>query len=336
MIRFIKFLISLVAAAVILVYCLSVGVFETTFLETYHIVVDILTDNMKDEIPHDVVFYLRLPRMVMAFLAGMGLGVCGCVMQAMLRNPLADPYILGISSGASLGAVVAIVLGISQFFGMDAVGLAAFVGAISISACIIILGQAFRRNTGLSLLLLGVAINGVCSACVSLIITLYADTENIRSIIFWLMGSLTNAAWPDIQTVLPVVLVMAILFVSQYRSLNLMLLGDEAAITLGKDLTRARQIYILMVAVMIGGIVNKVGMIGFVGLIVPHFCRAVVGNNHVYLVPMAAVFGGVFLVFADVCGKMLLTSGEMPIGIIVSILGSPLLLYILSRRFGSE
>lgn len=336
MIRAVKCFLSLGLAVLILVWCLSVGVVDISWLDTGRIAIDILFNELKDEIPHDVIYYLRLPRLVLAFEVGMGLALAGCIMQAVLRNPLADPYILGISSGASLGAVAAIVLGLSQVAGLEAVGFFAFVGAVAVSTFIIGLGQILYRNSSLSLLLLGVAINGVCSACVSLIITLFGDTENIRSILFWMMGSLTNASWETIEFLALVVLPLSFLFLTQYRSLNLMLLGDEAAITLGKNLTRVRQGCILMVAVMVGALVNSVGMVGFVGLIVPHFCRAVVGSNHLYLVPMAAVMGGVFLVFADVCGKLLVTAGEMPIGIVASIIGAPLLLYILSGRFGSD
>ena len=335
MIKFGKISLIIFITIIILILCLSVGVVKIDFLQTADILKNLILNKPENSILNDVIYYFRLPRFITALIVGSSLAVCGCVMQAVLCNPLAEPYILGISSGASLGAVIGILLDITQIFYFDSIGIFSFIGAVTVSLIIVVLNNIFYKNNTFSLLLSGIALNGVCSACVSLLITLYSDAEKIQNITFWLMGNLGNANWGNLKILSLIALISIVFFCSRFRVLNMMLFGDNIAVTLGKNLGKARQVYIIVIAILIGMIVYNVGMIGFVGLIVPHLCRQVVGSNHLYLVPFSAITGGIFLVFADLCSKLLLYEGEIPIGIIVSVIGSPVFLYMLySPKYG--
>src|SRR5699024_8123082 len=228
----------------------------------------------------DIVWYIRLPRIILAVGVGMGLSVSGVVMQAIVKNPLADPFILGISSGASLGATLAIMLGVGISFGPNYVGIAAFIGAFVISLLVISMSNVNGRSNSIKLLLSGMALSTLSSSFSSFIVYFSENKQGIKDITYWLMGSLAGANWENIRLVLPIVLISTIFFITQYRTLNLMLLGDDVSITLGKDLHLYRILYLLIASLMVGLIVYSSGIIGFVGLIIPHIMRKM-GRAHV-------------------------------------------------------
>ena len=192
---------------------------------------------------HDVVWLIRLPRVLLALAVGMALSVCGVVMQAIVQNPLADPYVLGISSGASLGATLAIMLGVGGFLGGNSVGVPAFIGAMVTSFAVIAIANMGGKATSAKLILAGMAVSAVCSAFSNFVIYITNDKNAATEVMKWTMGSLAGASWSRVGVMLPVTLICVIIFWTQYRNLNLMLLGDDVSITLGTDLHRLRTFY---------------------------------------------------------------------------------------------
>ena len=279
---------------------------------------------------HDVVWLIRLPRILLALAVGMGLSVCGVVMQAVVKNPLADPYVLGISSGASLGATLAILLGVGAFFGGNFVGIMAFLGALAASFAVIFLANLGGRANAGKLVLTGMAISSVCSAFSSFTIYLADSSDATAQVTYWTMGSLANTKWSEIQVILPVMIVGTLIFWSQFR--NLMLLGDETSITLGTDLHRVRMFYMALSSIMVGFAVYAAGMIGFVGLIIPHVIRMFFGTDHKKMIPLCALAGAIFLIWADVACRSILKNSEIPVGILVSMIGAPCFIYLMIRR----
>ena len=310
-------------------------------------VVSAVYDSLRSSVPidapgqgplHDIVWLLRMPRILMAACIGAGLATSGVIMQAIVKNPLADPYILGVSSGASLGATAAILLGIGVSLGENFVGISAFIGAFAISLAIVFIANMGGRANAVKLLLAGMALSAVCSAFSSFIVYFANDKDGIQSITYWLMGSMAGAKWSTLQVMIPMSMVIPLFFYTQSKILNLMLLGDDTAITLGVDLHRYRQTYLLVSALLVGFAVYAAGMIGFVGLIVPHVSRMLVGADHRRLLPIAALSGAIFLVWADVLCRVIIPQTELPIGILISMIGAPCFIYLMVKRtygFGS-
>lgn len=281
---------------------------------------------------HDVVWIIRFPRVILALCVGMGLAVCGVVMQAVVKNPLADPYILGISSGASLGATIGVLFGFGALFGANSVGVMAFLGAMGTSFLVLFIANIGGRSNAGKLILAGMAVSSVCSAIGNFAIYIVNNKNATSEIMFWTMGSLAGAKWQRVAVLLPVIFIGTLIFWSQFRNLNLMLLGDEASITLGTDLHRARNLYMILSSLMVGFAVYAAGTIGFVGLIIPHAVRMIFGTDHRRLVPLCALVGAIFLIWADVGCRVILKNSEMPIGILVSIIGAPCFIYLMVRR----
>lgn len=281
---------------------------------------------------HDIVWQLRLPRIVLAAAVGAGLASSGVIMQAIVKNPLADPYILGISSGASLGATAAILLGIGAFMGENFIGLAAFAGAFAISLLVLFISNLGGRSNSVKLLLAGMALSAVCSAFSSFIVYFANNKEGMQTIAYWMMGSFSGAKWDNLIVIVPIVIVAVLFFWSQSRILNLMLLGDESALTLGTDLHVYRQFYLLISSIIVGFVVYAAGTVGFVGLIVPHVIRMLVGTDHKRLVPVTALAGAFFLVVADTLCRILIPGAELPIGILVAMIGAPCFVYLMVKR----
>ena len=280
----------------------------------------------------DVVWLIRMPRIVLAIAVGAGLSVVGIVMQAIVKNPLADPYILGVSSGASLGATLAVVLGIGSVFGSNSLGIMGFIGAFGVSILVLMISNIGARSNSIKLLLAGMALSSVCSSFSSFLVYISDDSQKLKTITFWLMGSLAGAKWNEIIIILPVIILGTIFFITQYRTLNLMLLGDEVSITLGTDLHKFRIIYLVITSLMIGLLVYVSGMIGFVGLIIPHIVRIIFGTDHKKIIPITALLGSIILIWSDVISRILIKGTEIPIGIVISIIGAPLFIWLMIKK----
>lgn len=281
---------------------------------------------------HDVVWIIRFPRVVLAIAIGMALSISGVVMQAIVKNPLADPYILGISSGASLGATFAIMLGFGAVLGGNFVGVMAFIGALLVSFGVLLLANIKGSATSSKLILAGMALSAVCSSFSNFIIYIANDKTGMQSVTYWLLGSLAGAKWETNIVILPVVIIACIFFWSRYRVLNLMLLGDDVSITLGTDLHKPRHIYLIITSIMIGLSVYCAGVIGFVGLIIPHAVRMLFGTDHKKLIPISALVGAIFMICADALSRIVIPNSEMPIGILISMIGAPVFIYLMVKR----
>lgn len=281
---------------------------------------------------HDVVWLMRFPRTLLAILVGIGLSLVGIVMQAIVKNPLADPYILGVSSGASLGATAGVLLGIGALFGQNGVSMCAFIGAFAVSILVQVISNIGGRANSTKLLLAGMALSAVCSAFSNAIVYFASDLEGIKTVSFWTMGSLAGANWNMLGLLTIIIILGTIFFITQSRILNLMLLGDEVAITLGTNLHRFRMVFLLISALIVGVIVYASGMIGFVGLLIPHISRMFCGTDHKRLIPIACLTGSIFLVWSDLLSRVVIPNNELPIGILISMIGAPFFVYMMIRR----
>ncbi len=280
----------------------------------------------------DIVWLIRLPRTILAIGVGMGLSVTGLIMQAIVKNPLADPYILGVSSGASLGATLAILLGVGSSLGPNFIGVSAFIGAFLVSILVLAMANINGESNATRLLLSGMALSTLASAFSSFVVFFAKNKDGIRTVTFWLMGSLSSATWDSVRLITPIILLSSLFFASQYRTLNLMLLGDSVSITLGKDLHRYRIAYLLVASLNIGLVVYAAGTIGFVGLIIPHLVRMIFGTDHKKIILITGLTGSLFLIWMDVLARVIIPSGEMPIGILISIIGAPVFIYLMVRK----
>ncbi len=282
----------------------------------------------------DIIWYIRLPRALMSLLIGAGLAMCGVVMQASVQNPLADPYILGISSGGALGATFAILIGfgISGVLGQVGIALWAFIGAFLAAFFVIIISGIGGKVTSTKIVLAGMVINALCNAFSNFIVYFANNAEGIKTVTFWTMGSLASATWNKIPLVSISVIFATIFFLMQGRILNTMMMGNETAVTLGISLNRYLRIYTLVSALVTGIMVANCGTIGFVGLIIPHMVRGVVGSDHNKLLPVSILFGSVFLIWADIIARTLIAQSELPIGIITALIGAPLFMYMLVKK----
>lgn len=276
-----------------------------------------------------VLFAIRFPRVVLGMLVGAGLAVSGTAMQGLFRNPLADPGLLGISSGASLAVAATIVLNINVF-GIYTLPLAAFLGSIIAIAVIYSLAQQDRKTNIATMLLAGIAINALCGSGTGLFTFLSTD-EQLRTITFWQMGSFGGASWSAVTSAAPWIILCVALMPLMANSLNALLLGESNARHLGVPVEVVKWIIVVLIGLGVGAGVAVSGMIGFVGLVVPHLVRMFVGPNHRIVLPASALLGSLLLVLADLLARTVVVPLELPIGIVTSMLGGPFFLYLLLK-----
>lgn len=283
-----------------------------------------------------IVWRVRMPRVLLAALVGAGLALVGVAMQAMVRNPLADPYLLGVSSGASVGAVSVIAFGALAFAGELALPLGAFGGALAACMAVYFLAYANGRLQASRLILGGVAIAYCLGGITSLIVLTADQRELANSVLTWTLGSLAGTRWDELGLPAALLVVGAALLLTQARSLNALLSGEESAATLGVDTTRTRRWLFVLVSLVTGVLVALTGPIGFVGLIVPHVTRMLVGAEHRSVLPVAALTGAIFLVWVDVFSRITFAPAEVPVGVITSLLGGPFFVWMLCRKNARE
>lgn len=276
-----------------------------------------------------IIFDIRLPRIVLAVVVGCALGGSGAVSQGLLRNPLADPYIIGISTGAALGAVAAMVSGAQIYFGMFALPVFAFCGAVATAFLVMKLAGGTDERAVYTLVIAGVAVSAFLNAVMSMLIL--AFDRNLGRMLNWMMGSFARSGWVEIMVVIfPISIGLFVMLIFS-RDLNAMLFGDETAHHLGVRTLRVRRILTVAMAVTVGSAVAASGTIGFVGLMVPHMVRLVVGPDHRLLIPMSAITGASFLLVADTIARVLIAPGEIPVGIVTAFFGGPFFIWLLMR-----
>jgi len=278
-----------------------------------------------------IVLDIRLPRVILAGLVGAALAVAGATYQGLFRNPLADPYLIGVAQGAALGAVVGFLLP-SQWhnIGFGIIPLLAFFGALASTAIVYSLARVGKTLPVTTLILAGVALGALLASIVSYLII--SSGEQIHGIMFWLMGSFSLSQWSEAWTVLPYVLLGAIIIVLYARPLNLMQLDEEQAQQLGINVERLKLILLAAATLITAAAVSFVGIIGFVGIIIPHAVRLIWGADHRFLLPLSVLTGAIFLILADLVARTALAPTEIPIGVITAICGAPFFLYLLRRR----
>ena len=277
-----------------------------------------------------ILLNLRLPRILLACLVGAALSVVGTSFQGIFKNPMADPFVLGVSSGAALGATIAMVfLSGTHFFGMSFVAFNAFIGAIITTFLVYNIARVGTKVPVATLLLAGIAINYLLSSIISLLMTFNSD--NIEKIVMWTMGSFSTAGWNEV-ILLFIIIVPSILFIFTFsRDLNIMLLGEDSARSLGIDVNGFKKYIFIISTLMVAAVVSVSGIIGFVGLIVPHAIRMIFGSDNRVVIPFSALGGAIFLIICDTLARVIVPPSEIPVGIITSIFGVPFFIYLLYR-----
>ena len=283
-----------------------------------------------------ILFDIRLPRICLAILIGAILAISGAVMQGLFRNPLAAPSLIGVSSGASVGASVVIVLAgawlqSNTALGLSLVAVGAFIGSFLVTVLVYRLSTSALGTSVTTMLLAGIAVSALAGA-VSGLLSYYADNEMLRQISIWQMGNLSTANWQRVLVLAVVAILVLSLFPRESKSLNALLLGESEARHLGIDVQQVKRKLILLTTLGIGTAVAIGGMIGFVGLIVPHFVRLLIGPDHRWLLPASALAGGVLLLLADTIARIIIAPTELPTGILTAILGAPFFIMLLVQQ----
>jgi iron complex transport system permease protein len=278
-----------------------------------------------------IFFHLRLSRAILAFLVGASLSLSGAILQGYFQNPMAGPFVVGVSSGASFGAVLALFLGLNMsVFGLSLQSVFAFGSGLAIVTLVYLLSQKkgiFKVET---LLLTGIAAGALASSLTSFLI--FVRSESFEQAVFWLLGSFHLAEWTQVRLLLPQFILCFVICLWLAKDMNLLVLGDETAQSLGCPVKRTRIIFLVISTLLASSSVSVSGIIGFVGLIVPHWVRILIGPDHRRLFFFASLLGGIFLMFCDLLARTVLPGSELPIGIITAVIGAPFFIYLLTQR----
>lgn len=327
-------LVGALAVALLVAVAIAIGI------GTVHVpvgqVIDVIAARVQgnpigvDALTDQIVWEFRTPRVLLAAVAGAGLSLAGVCLQTLVRNPLADPYVFGVSSGASLGAVIAMTAGAGAVAAIGVAG-SAFVGALVSMLVVFVLAQRGGRLLGSSLVLAGVAIAYLGSALTGFI-QLQADPSELRGVMFWLLGSVAGASWSALTIPALATTICALVLATQARPMNALSTGDNAAAGLGVNVNHLRIMLLIISSLLTAAVVSSAGGIGFVGLIVPHAVRLVVGPDHRKVIPVSLLTGAVFLVLVDLVTRTIDRPNEIPIGIITAALGAPFFLALLRGR----
>lgn len=315
----------------------SIGPVKVSFTDVWSVIlanVNILDMESLGVEPNiqNIVLKLRLPRVILGAIVGGGLALSGVSMQAFTKNPLADPYVLGISSGASAGAVLAVLTSVFNVFGVFSIPIGAFIGALTSIILVYTLSKSKDGVLPIRLILVGVAVSSLFSALTNYVVFNAENEAGIRNATFWMMGGLAGTKW--IYILVPGIALIAslIIMLIYSNSLNAMLMGENTASVLGIDVKRVKNIIIVVSALLTGSVVAVSGSIGFVGLIIPHVVRSFVGSNHIKVIPVAVLVGAIFLVWADVLARVIVAPSDLPIGIITALCGAPFFIWLVKKN----
>ncbi|MCG6917853.1 MAG: iron ABC transporter permease [Deltaproteobacteria bacterium] len=321
---------SFLLLVILIVVCLLSFTVGPAELDLRAVLAEMLGKSRLVEMGRTILFRIRMPRVLLGGLVGAILAVGGVVFQALLRNPLAEPFILGVSGGAGFGAIIGILFGWALFPGVSAV---AFVGGLFTIGLIMAMARGrFRIHTN-TLLLSGVIVNAFFSAAIMFLISVTKD-HRIHNVFHWLMGDFGLSTFKEILFLGPFLLVGFVLILAAARSLNLMAIGEETALYLGVQVEYVKKSLLILTSVMVSAAVCVSGIIGFVGLIIPHVLRLVLGSDHRLLLPASLLFGASFLIFCDMLARAVTSQGELPVGVITAICGGPFFIYLLRRHRG--
>ena len=322
--------------SVILGLCLLIVATASLFIGTADVslskLVGLVTGTLSPEDPARLILLkIRLPRIALAGMVGFSLSLGGVVFQALLRNPLADPFILGVSSGAAFGAILGIFLGFTFTLGVPSLS---FAGALITVYLVLAIGTRRMGMESSSILLTGVIINAFFTAIIMFFISTSGDSR-LHAMLYWLYGDLSQSRLGPLALLVPVVAVASAVLFGYSKDLNLLTAGEENAFQMGVDVEKTKRICLLTVSLMIGLTVSLSGLIGFVGLILPHLARMVFGSDHRLLIPAASLGGAIFLIAADTLARTIISPSELPVGVITAFLGAPFFIFLLKTR-GSQ
>lgn len=332
------FFVGLVILALTIMLVANLGVVQVPWEQSLKIILNrlpvvkqLISMGDIDQTAQIIILNLRLPRVLLAALVGAGLAVTGAVFQGIFKNPLADPYVLGLSSGAALGAALTMTWGTTNLSsGWGLVTVNAFIGAIGTGWLVYSIARIGHRISGVTLLLTGTAVNILLTALISLIMTF--KREQIERIVMWTMGSVATADWNEVRMLLLIVLSGAGIIYFFAKDLNMMLLGDESAKSMGVEVEKVKKYLLLVGTLIVAMVVSVSGVIGFVGLIVPHIIRLLFGPDHRGVIPFSALGGALLMVVCDAIARTIAAPNEIPIGIITSICGVPFFLILIHQN----
>ena len=329
---------AFIALIILIIISSTMGVANISFIESLKIMVSKIpfigrlvdVENIRKS--HLlIVSNVRMPRIFLSALVGAGLSIVGSTFQGMFRNPMADPYILGISSGASVGATAAIVLGLGGMVGgLGIIALFAFMGAILTALVVYNIARVGNRVPTLGLILAGVAVGFFLSSIVSML--MFFNRDQLERIVMWTMGSVSTATWSQVGILFPVVTIGSIVILAFARDLNAMSTGDETAKSLGIEVERVKKILLAVSSLIIAFCVSTSGVIGFVGLIIPHSIRLVLGSDQRVVVPFSAIAGAIFMVACDTLARNIIPPSEIPVGAVTSLFGAPFFIFMLYKN----
>ena len=323
--------VSLVAAACLGAYGFTPGRLADLIAQAAHW----RRSNDADAIERNVLIGLRLPRVLLGALTGAILGVCGATMQGLFRNPIVEPGLIGTSSGAAFGAALVFVFGVPVFapgasWGLLALPLVAFAGALGATLVTYRVAATFGRLNVFTLLLAGIAVNAMCAAGSGLL-SYFARDPQARNITFWSLGTFTTASWGSISIVAVAAAIGGLGVASEVQALNALMLGEDEAASLGVDVRRLTRRLLVLNTLMVAAATATVGVIAFVGLVVPHALRLLRGSSHVFLIPASALLGAVFMLWVDIASRLVIRPAELPVGVLTAIVGAPVFLLLLLR-----
>ena len=325
-VRRVAFVLALLSALLVLTMVISLSVGSAP-IPLSKVLAVLWGDPKAGETERTIILDIRLPRVLLALLVGSGLSVAGVALQALLRNPLAEPYILGISSGGTAGAILA--AGVTFGAGTVTTPIASFLGSALVMALVYLLAQRRGQLDTYTLLLSGVMVGAFFNAAVLLVVAVF--NQELRHAFLWLMGNLSMATTESLVVVAPPLVAAVVLIFLQARSFNLIATGDESALQLGVEVSRVKRGAYLLASLITGLVVSVSGVIGFVGLIIPHLCRLLFGPDHRLLLPASFLAGGMFLIVADIVARTVLAPTEIPVGAVTAALGAPLFIYLLKK-----
>ena len=319
-------------AAAVLVAGLSItyGTMDIGFFECYEVIWNHITGNVGDKLIDYIIVDERLPRIAAALVAGAGLAIAGCVMQSVMKNPLADPYTTGISSGAGFGAALAVTLGISFVAGNYAIVVNAFVFSLIPMAMMLGVGK-LKQASPTMMIMAGMAIMFMFNAFTT-VLKLQADPDALAKLYSWTVGTVADCEWSEIVMMFVVVAVGVVLTQIFSRKLNILATGDDSAKAMGLDVENMRIVLLLLISLVVATVVSFTGLIGFVGLVAPHVCRIFVGADNRYLVLSSAMFGAVLLEIADFVGRTAIAPATLQVGVVTAFIGGPMFLYLIMRQ----
>lgn len=329
---------------IVLFILILISIPLSTFLGSANITFSQVIDVYKYHLPfanasledmglNSIIWNIRLPRTIVAVIVGSGLAMTGCIMQALTGNIMAEPYTLGIQSGAGMFAAFSIAFFDSVSpMGIIGTNTMAFLGAMLVMLSVYTISSRSKSFSRSNLILVGISISMLCSAITQLIIAFAPDNSKVRGIVFWMMGGLGGIHWEDIPFSLIVCLTGFAISFFLSEQLNIISMGKETAVILGVKINRLNKILLLLVSIIVGALVSISGSVGFVGLIIPHLARRFIGANHKELIPVSTLLGGLFLVWADTTSRIIVAPKDLPIGVLTSLIGVPFFLFIMKKR----